>query len=143
MDTGTDVYVEAASKLRNDIESTKAALGEKIQALQHEVRGAFAEASDRMKGTLRHARDAVHPAVQFHRHPFAFCAVAFGVGFLLRQRVVSSGGARRVGRQDGAWACFEHLAAHCSTEPFAGNNRGSGARRTRTALGGPFVAQVA
>jgi ElaB/YqjD/DUF883 family membrane-anchored ribosome-binding protein len=88
VDTGTDVYVEAASKLRNDIESTKAALGEKIQALQHEVRGAFAEASDRMKGTLRHARDAVHPAVQFHRHPFAFCAVAFGVGFLLRQRVV-------------------------------------------------------
>ncbi len=86
MDTGPDVYVDVSSKLRHDIESTRAALGEKIQALQDEVRGAFVEASDRMKGSIRHAREAVHPAVQFHRHPFAFCAVAFGVGFLLQQR---------------------------------------------------------
>lgn len=87
MDTGTDLYVEAASRLRSDIEATRAALGQKFHALQEEVRDTLAEASGRMKGSIRQAREAVDPAVQFHRHPFVFCTAAFVAGIVFQQRV--------------------------------------------------------
>ncbi len=87
MDTGADAYVAAASKLRHDIESTRASLGDKIHALQHEVRGVVVEASDKMRGSIRHARDSVHPVVQFHRHPLGFCGAAFVFGIWLQKRM--------------------------------------------------------
>ncbi len=92
MDTGTGNYVASSAELAHAIEQTRASLGEKITALNHEVKGAFSSASERMKGSLQQARDLASPSLQFHRHPWAFCAAAFVAGFALQLRLKSPRG---------------------------------------------------
>lgn len=105
MDPGTGNYVASSAELAHEIERTRAALGEKIAALNHEVKDAFSSASERMKGSLRHAREAVNPSLQFHRHPWAFCAVAFAAGLIIQRRVGREGG-RREGAEGEQEAAF-------------------------------------
>lgn len=105
MDPGTGNHVASSVELAHEIERTRAALGEKLTALNHEVRDAFSSASERMKGSIQHAREAVSPSLQFHRHPWAFCAAALVAGFIIQRRLGRERG-QKVGDEPEKGAAF-------------------------------------
>lgn len=124
MDSGTGNHVASSAELAHAIEQTRASLGEKISALNHEVKDAFSSASERMKGSLQQARDFASPSLQFHRHPWSFCAAAFVVGLALQRRLNSPqrgqesphghsapGAIRRVALEAGALLVSEAMSA--------------------------------
>jgi len=79
-------HVGSSIELRSQIERTRAALGEKLTALNTEVRGTVTGASEEVMRSLNHARQVVNPQFQFHQHPWIFCGAAFVLGVLMEHR---------------------------------------------------------
>lgn len=137
MDSGTGIDVASSQQMRHTIEQTRMALSEKLAALNHEVRDTLSDASSRVRRRLHEARESVDPAIQFHRHPWAFCLGAACVGFILRRRL-----------ERGYDASTQYRSEHAEQTPsqLAVTQRGGGGRygpdlSVRTALV-PFVAEV-
>ena len=89
MDSGSELAVGSTLALRHDIEQTRVALGQKLHALNYELRETVTEASDRFREGLENVKEQFDPSVQLQRHPAFFCATGFLFGFLLQGYVAA------------------------------------------------------
>ena len=80
MDAETSVGGESSLELREQIQQTQADLGQKIGALEGEVRAVATQARDAVRQRVQAVRDVVDVRQVVVRRPIASCLVAFGVG---------------------------------------------------------------
>lgn len=94
MDAQAGLGSEDSQVLREQIYRTQLELGQKLGALEGEVRGVTAQAKEAIQERLAAVRDVVDVRQHVVRHPFVWGAVAFGSGVWVARRT----GRRRVDR---------------------------------------------
>jgi len=101
MDAETRIGTETTESLREQIDSTRHALGDKLQSLEGEMRGVFENVSHSVSDRVTSVRRVVDISERIRRYPKVACVGALALGIVmgrrgtLRERLVSRRGAGR------------------------------------------------
>jgi ElaB/YqjD/DUF883 family membrane-anchored ribosome-binding protein len=118
MDTAQGIDSDSPEMIREQIEETRASLGQKLESLETEVRSSVQGASDSVKETVNNVKRAFDMRYQVRSRPWVAVGAAFGVGLAL-----------------GAMACNQPWGQASGTQRGAMGERGSGRGRGERRLG--------
>ena len=86
MDAETGIAIDSAESIRDQIDQTRHALGQKIESLEGEVRGVVGDISQTVSEKITTIRRAVDISERVRAYPKAACFAAFGGGVLVGRR---------------------------------------------------------
>ena len=86
MDAETGIEVYSAESIREQIDQTRHALGQKIESLEGEVRGVVGDISQTVSEKVATIRRVVDISERVRAYPKAACVAAITVGFLVGRR---------------------------------------------------------
>ena len=86
MDAETGIGVDSAASIREQIDQTRHALGQKIESLEGEVRGVVGDISQTVSEKVATIRRAVDISERVRAYPKAACFAAVAVGVLVGRR---------------------------------------------------------
>lgn len=82
-ETQSQFDTENPDNIRRNIERTRASLSEKLETLEHEVKGTVEDAKDTVKHTVEDVKKAVDVRYHIGKNPWMFFAVSFATGLLV------------------------------------------------------------
>jgi ElaB/YqjD/DUF883 family membrane-anchored ribosome-binding protein len=83
MDTTQAVNSSSPELLREEIERTRASLGEKLETLETEVRSSVHDASETVRERIEGMRSIFDVKQQIQAHPWTSVGIAVGVGYAI------------------------------------------------------------